>query len=63
MFVVIVGENFRTMDEMMAFSLSVDLVVNTKDLGRLSMVAQRALAQHERFYKVFMEIYREMGKA
>ena len=63
MFVVIVGENFRTMDEMMAFSLSVDFVVNTKDLGRLSMVAQRALAQHERFYKVFMEIYREMGKA
>ncbi len=63
MFVVVVGENFKTMDQMMAFALSTNLVVNRKDLGRLSMVMQRAISQNERFYKVFMEIYRETGKA
>jgi len=63
MFVVIVGEGFKTMDQMMAFAFSVNLVVNTKDTGRLSMVMQRAISEHERFYKVFMEIYRETGRA
>jgi len=63
MFVVIVGERFKTMDQMMAFAFSVNLVVNTKDTGRLSMVMQRAISEHERFYKVFMEIYRETGRA
>ncbi|HDZ23494.1 MAG TPA: hypothetical protein ENH70_03025 [Desulfobacteraceae bacterium] len=63
MFVVVIGEHFKTMDQMMAFALSVNLVVNRKDLGRLSMVMQRAISQNERFYKVFMEIYRETGRA
>jgi uncharacterized protein YbaR (Trm112 family) len=63
MFVAIVGNDFKTMDQMTAFALSVNLVVNKKDLGRLSMIMQRAISQNERFYKVFMEIYRETGKA
>jgi predicted Zn finger-like uncharacterized protein len=63
MFVVIVGEHFKTMDQMMAFALSANLVVNKNDLGRLSMVMQKAISQNERFYNVFMEIYREIGKA
>lgn len=63
MFVVVVGERFKTMDQMTAFAFSVNLVVNTKDTGRLSMVMQRAISEHERFYKVFMEIYREIGRA
>jgi uncharacterized protein YbaR (Trm112 family) len=63
MFVAIVGNDFKTMDQMTAFALSANLVINKKDLGRLSMIMQRAISQNERFYKVFMEIYREMGKA
>jgi uncharacterized protein YbaR (Trm112 family) len=63
MFVVIAGEYFKTMDQMMAFALSANLVINRKDLGRLSMVMQRAISQNERFYKIFMEIHREIGKA
>jgi hypothetical protein len=63
MFVAIVGNNFKTMDQMTAFALSANLVINKKDLGRLSMIMQRAISQNERFYKVFMEIYRETGKA
>jgi hypothetical protein len=63
MFVGIVGENYQTMDQMMAFALSVNLVISKNDLGRLSMIMQRAVSQNERFYKIFMETFRETGKA
>jgi len=48
---------------MMAFALSANLVVNEKDLGQLSMILKRAISENGRFYKVFMEIFREAERA
>jgi len=62
MFVVLMGEGFKTMDDMMAFALSVNLVVNTKELDKLSAVLKRAISDYEKFYKVFMDTMVELGK-
>jgi DNA-directed RNA polymerase subunit RPC12/RpoP len=62
MFVVLMGEGFKTMDDMMAFALSVNLVVNTKELDKLSAILKRAISDYEKFYKVFMDTLVEAGK-
>lgn len=62
MFVVLMGEGFKTMDDMMAFALSANLVVNTKELDKLLAILKRALSDFEKFYKVFMDTLVETGK-
>jgi DNA-binding response OmpR family regulator len=62
MFVVLMGEGFKTMDDMMAFALSANLVVNTKELDKLLAILKRALSDYEKFYKVFMDTLVETGK-
>jgi predicted Zn finger-like uncharacterized protein len=62
MFVVLMGEGFKTMDDMMAFALSVNLVVNTKELDKMSAILKRALSDYEKFYKVFIDTMVELGK-
>ena len=55
-------EGFKTMDDMMAFALSANLVVNTKELDKLLAILKRALSDYEKFYKVFMDTLVEVGK-
>ena len=62
MFVVLMGEGFKTMDDMMAFALSANLVVNTKELDKLLAILKRAISDYEKFYKVFMDTLVEVGK-
>ncbi len=62
MFVVLMGEGFKTMDDMIAFALSANLVVNTKELDKLLAILKRAISDYEKFYKVFMDTLVEMGK-
>ena len=62
MFVLLMGDAFRTMDPMLAFAMSANLVANWKDLERLPNILGRAIADHERFYKVFMDTLKETGK-
>ncbi len=62
MFVALMGEGFKTMDDMMAFALSVNLVINTKELDKLSAILKRAISDYEKFYKVFMDTMVELGK-
>ncbi|RLB44368.1 MAG: hypothetical protein DRH12_00300 [Deltaproteobacteria bacterium] len=61
-FLVLVGEQFRSMDQMMAFAMSANLVVNIKDMDKMAPILKRALADHELFYSVFMETLKEIGK-
>jgi len=63
MFVAILGRDFKTMDQMAAFALSVNLVVNVKDIAQLPHILKRAVSENEKFYKVFAETLRETGKA
>jgi len=63
MFVLLMSDTLRTMDHMSAFAMSANLVANWKDLVRLSSILGRALSDNEKFYKVFMDVLRETGKA
>jgi predicted Zn finger-like uncharacterized protein len=61
-FLVLVSEKFKTMDNMMAFGKSANLVVNPDDLSNLALVLKKTLSDHEKFYKVFTDILKEAGK-
>ena len=62
-FLALIGDNLKTMDNMMAFAMSANLVVNKKDLDKLTAIMKKAILDHERFYKVYMDSLVEAGKA
>ena len=62
-FLVLIGDKFKTMDEIIAYSLSANMVVNTKDLGSFAILLKRGLMEHQRFYKVFLDILEQEGKS
>lgn len=61
-FLVLIGGAFKTTDNMMAYALSANLVVNEKDLNKLPGILKAATAENEKFYKVFMDTLVETGK-
>jgi CheY-like chemotaxis protein/DNA-directed RNA polymerase subunit RPC12/RpoP len=63
MFLTLLDSRFKTMDNMMAFARSANLVVNEKDIDKLEPILKKAIADHERFYKVFFDTLVETGKA
>jgi hypothetical protein len=62
MFVVLMGERFRTSDQMLAFVNSVDLVLHPADLNQLATLLGRDLAAREQFYRIFNECLIAAGK-
>ncbi|VAX32554.1 hypothetical protein MNBD_NITROSPINAE05-951 [hydrothermal vent metagenome] len=62
-FLVVIGEQFKTLNNMQAFSTSVNLVVNEKDVDKLEKILKKSIAEHETFYKVFKESLQAMGKS
>lgn len=61
-FVVLLGKSFKSMDKMAAFTLSVNLVVNIKDMGNLAGLLRQSIQENERFYKIFREALVAGGK-
>ena len=61
-FVILLSKSFKTMDQMMAFALSVNLIINLNDLDKLSDILDNAIKRNERFYKPFLDIMKEIGK-
>jgi hypothetical protein len=62
-FLALISEKFKTMDNMMAFALSANTVINSKELDQLSLMLGAAFAEHEKFYKIYYETLKEVGKA
>lgn len=62
MFLVLVSDAFRTADNMTAFSMSANLVVNPKSLDKLPLILQKAQKENRFFYKVFLDVLEETGK-
>jgi CheY-like chemotaxis protein len=62
-FVALMGERFKSMDNLMAFAMSANAIINPKDTDKLSAMLKGAISDHERFYKVFMETLVEVGRA
>ena len=60
-FVVLVTDRFRTMDNMIAFNKSVNLVVNLKNIDEIEKVLKRGIADNELFYRTFRESLGKTG--
>jgi DNA-binding response OmpR family regulator len=62
MFVVLMGERFKTADDWQAFVHSVDLVFHPADVIHLAAILKRARSDHDRTYKIFNECLVAAGK-
>ena len=61
-FVALVSDRFRTIDNMAAFSRSVNLVINPKNVDDIGSIIERGTNDSRAFYHVFREILREKGR-
>jgi hypothetical protein len=62
-FLALVGEKFKSMDNMMSFAMSANAVFSTKDLDRLGLMLRKAVSENEKLYKVFMDTLAQLGRA
>ena len=60
-FLTVIGKKHRTLDNLVAFAKSVNAVINVNDVPKVKMIMERALAEHRRFYKVFMDLLQVSG--
>ena len=61
-FVTLVTDRFRNMDNMAAFNRSVNLIVNLKNMDDFTTIFKKGLADHTAFYQIFKESLKKMGK-
>jgi len=61
-FVVLLSKNFKTMDQMMAYALSVNLILNLQDIEKIKDILYNAIRKYEAFYKPFFDVMKEIGK-
>ena len=53
LFIVLLSSRFRTMDNMMAFNKSVNLIVNVKNIDMLKKILRKELMAYHQFYRQF----------
>lgn len=61
-FVVLLTNRFRTMDNMTAFNRSVNIVINLKNIDEIEKILKTGLTDNIAFYKVFKELLVKTGK-
>jgi CheY-like chemotaxis protein len=62
-FVALIGDAFKTMDNMTAFAMSVNMVISREDMDKLTSVLKRGVSENDHFYKILMDLLVEVGKA
>jgi predicted Zn finger-like uncharacterized protein len=63
MFVALISDRYRTMDNMMALNKSVNLIINIKNIEDIGKILSRGITDYEFFYRVFKETLKEVGRA
>ena len=61
-FVALITDRFRTMDNMAAFNKSVNLIVNIKNIDEIEKILKRGVVDYEVFYRVFKESLIKTGR-
>jgi len=61
-FVALLSDRFRTMDNMSAFNKSVNLVVNLSNIDEFEKILNRGIAENTAFYRVFKETLLRSGR-
>ena len=62
MFVALISDRFRTMDNMMALNKSVNLIINIKNIEDIAKILRRGITDNEYFYRIFKGAMKEVGK-
>ena len=63
MFIALISDRFRTMDNMMALNKSVNLIINIKNIEDIGKILSRAITDNEFFYRIFKGTLKEVGRA
>lgn len=61
-FVALLTSTLRTMDNMAAFHLSVNLIINKKNIDDVGPILRRGINDNKHFYSAFMDGMRKIGK-
>ena len=62
MCVGLIGREFRTFDNMLAFLKSVNFVVAERELPKIKGIARQAVTENDQFYRVYRDSLRDAGK-
>jgi predicted Zn finger-like uncharacterized protein len=63
MFVALISDRFRTMDNMMALNKSANIVINSKNIDDIGKILSRGITDNEYFYRIFKGTLKEVGRA
>jgi len=55
MFVAMISDRFRTMDYMMAFNKSVNLIINKENAAEVDKILSKGLTDYDMFYRIYKE--------
>ena len=55
MFVAMISDRFRTLDYMMAFNKSVNLIVNKENAAEIDKIVSKGLTDYDMFYRIYKE--------
>jgi predicted Zn finger-like uncharacterized protein len=61
-FVAMISRRYRTMDQFMAFSKSVNMIINSRNLNQIGGILGRGLTERDLFYRVFNESLEAVGR-
>ncbi len=61
-FVAMISNRYRTMDNMMSFHASVNLIVNIKNIEDIGKILSRGITDTELFYSVYKETLKNSGR-
>jgi predicted Zn finger-like uncharacterized protein len=61
-FVAMISSRYRTMDNMMAFNTSVNLIINIKNIEDIGKILSRGITDTELFYRIYKETLKETGR-
>ena len=61
-FVAMISTRYRTMDNMMAFHASVNLIINIKNIDDIAKILGRGITDTEMFYRIYKETLKETGR-
>ncbi len=60
-FVALISDRFRTMDNMTALNKSVNLIINTKDINQFEKILSKEIAARNTFYRIYNEALKASG--
>ena len=61
-FVIMLSARFRTLDSMMGFNKSVNMIVNISNINEIDKILRRGMADHDMFYRIFTDGLRKTGR-